>query len=91
MSGCPAYLNPAVKKKTKNYCSPVKSVGKPSTVTGSHGWQSEEQAKSYLDVTQQFSPVLCFVDRKTKPRARLLWLTLGGEIGNDSQVRLVRL
>lgn len=39
--GCLTYLNP-VKEKHKDNCSPVKSVGKPSTVTGSHGLQSEE-------------------------------------------------
>lgn len=35
------YLNP-VKEKHKDNCSPVKSVSKPPTVTGSHGLQSEE-------------------------------------------------
>lgn len=90
--GCPTYLNPAVtkKKRTQNNCSPVKSVSKLSTVTGSHGLQSEEQAKSYLVVTQLFSPTCVLLTERQNPCTCLLWLTLR-EIGNDSPVRQVRL
>lgn len=51
-----AWLPNLYKAAVKTNCSPVKSVSKPFTVTGSHGPQSEEQAKSYLGVTQLFSP-----------------------------------
>ena len=51
MLGCPTSLNPAV---NKTIVLLVKSVNLPA-VTGSHGVQSEEQAKSYLDASQLFN------------------------------------
>lgn len=89
--GCPTYLNPVYQKKTQNNCSPVKSVCKPSTATGSHGLQSEEQVKSHLDVTQLFSPAcVLLTERQNHVPVCLLPLTLG-EIGNDTLMRQVRL
>lgn len=73
-------------KKTSN-CSPFKSLCKPSTATGSHGSQSEERAKAYLDVTQLFSPSSVLL---TKPCGCLQGLTLR-EIGKVSPVRQVGL
>lgn len=97
---CPTYLNLAVtteKKRTQNNCSPVKAVSKPSTRTGSHGLQSEEQAKSYLVVTQLFGPTCALLTERQKKNPRYLpavtdlggdWKRFASEAGRTGSVCL---
>lgn len=67
------------KKKNLHNCSPAESFTKPSTVTGSHGVQSEEQAKSYLDVTQLFGPsCVLLTERQNHVPACFDWPWGGG-------------
>lgn len=67
----PTYPNLAVKNNPKTIVlllsqSAKKKKKKTSTVTGSHAPHSDEQAESYLDVTQLFGPSLVFCWQKDK-------------------------